>query len=622
MTYDDIKLTIMTESESLGKYDNNGQNEIKVIADYGRLTMINDLAILTGAFCSERLMSDNSIGKVGIIYTKTGNEGHVVCIDKRGRSIEYSTHQRNGTIRPVIESDEIFEQLFSKRVKVIDKNTGAEYYEVEFGEYPQYAVSIELQKELDEMLEKEYVTKTGKYYTFDSNRYDAYDASFTPAKYPEYEYKGKKNIRIKANSDFDGLSFKLSNDNLYKDGDYVWLEVSPVVWLVDERSKKLISKYGLVSGIRFSADQNYFGVFDEAEMNKYFDNYMKHDLFETSLLKKNDDPYGFDYKNVSEEDIIEACIKSDIPIFLHGRSGDGKSARVMEIDPNCIKLSIAGSDPEKIVGKTVYSGRDEEMIYIKPVWLKKLYEICEAEPDKLHVVFLDEITNAVPSLQTMAFDIVLYKVVNGMWELPKNSRVVAAGNETEESIAAYGLSEPLFGRFAHVYIKTTAEIWLPWAIEHNIHPAIYAYIAYMKDKALRTEYNGLTPNADPRKWEMASNMLYATMRPEALRALIGDALTREFVAFCKNTVITIDDVLSGNYDENKVKELNPAKKYATVMTLSLVDDKNFMKVREFVKIIEPEYLAVFDSLWARKDEKRLELLAVINEHEKKRGVRR
>ena len=47
-----------------------------------------------------------------------------------------------------------------------------------------------------------------------------------------------------------------------------------------------------------------------------------------------------------------------------------------------------------------------------------------------------------------------------------------------------------------------------------------------------------------------------------------------------------------------------------------------MKVREFVKIIEPEYLAVFDSLWARKDEKRLELLAVINEHEKKRGVRR
>ena len=228
----------------------------------------------------------------------------------------------------------------------------------------------------------------------------------------------------------------------------------------------------------------------------------------------------------------------------------------------------------------------------------------------------------MPSLQTLVFDIILKKVVNGIWKLPKNSRVVAAGNETKESIAAYGLAEPLFGRFAHVYIKTTAETWLPWAIEHNIHPSIYAYIAYKKDSGLRTEYNGVTPNADPRKWEMASELLYATKRPEALRALIGEALTKEFIAFCKSTVITIDDVLSGNCDDKKIEDLNSAEKYATVMSLSLVDDKNFMKVREYVKKIEPEYLAVFDLLWARTDEKRLEWLAIIESQEKKGGVRR
>ncbi len=47
------------------------------------------------------------------------------------------------------------------------------------------------------------------------------------------------------------------------------------------------------------------------------------------------------------------------------------------------------------------------MIDIKPTWLKKLEEKCEKEPDKNHIVFLDEITNALPSIQGMAFNIVL-----------------------------------------------------------------------------------------------------------------------------------------------------------------------------------------------------------------------
>ena len=38
------------------------------------------------------------------------------------------------------------------------------------------------------------------------------------------------------------------------------------------------------------------------------------------------------------------------------------------------------------------------MIDIKPTWLKKLEEKCEKEPDKNQIVFLDEITNALPSI--------------------------------------------------------------------------------------------------------------------------------------------------------------------------------------------------------------------------------
>lgn len=52
----------------------------------------------------------------------------------------------------------------------------------------------------------------------------------------------------------------------------------------------------------------------------------------------------------------------------------------------------------------------------------------------------------------------------------------------KDSLAANQLAEPLFNRFAHVYIKTTTESWLKWASEHNIHPAIYSYIAYKKER--------------------------------------------------------------------------------------------------------------------------------------------
>lgn len=179
----------------------------------------------------------------------------------------------------------------------------------------------------------------------------------------------------------------------------------------------------------------------------------------------------------------------------------------------------------------------------------------------------------------------------------------------KDSLAANQLAEPLFNRFAHVYIKTTTESWLKWASENNIHPAIYSYIAYRNGKTLRSKYDGEKPNADPRKWEMASKMLYKTGNPEMLRALVGEDITREFVEFCNQPVITLDDVINNNYTEKDVKALNTAEKYATTMGLTQVDDDNLEKVRGFAKDLGPEFGAIFDSLWTHGDKNRLERMA-------------
>lgn len=73
----------------------------------------------------------------------------------------------------------------------------------------------------------------------------------------------------------------LSNGVEYRNGDYVWVEVSPVKWLIDDRKGLLISKYGLVSGIRFlDKKTDYKGDFSKTEMYEYLNKYMIKDLFQ------------------------------------------------------------------------------------------------------------------------------------------------------------------------------------------------------------------------------------------------------------------------------------------------------------------------------------------------------
>ena len=102
--------------------------------------------------------------------------------------------------------------------------------------------------------------------------------------------------------------------------------------------------------------------------------------------------------------------------------------------------------------------------------------------------------------------------------------------------------------------------------------------------------------------------LYATKQPEMLRALIGYELTQDFTAFCKQQVISIEDVINGNYSAEDLR-MNVAEKFATAVGLSAVDEKNLETVRAFVMKLGAEIGATFDNLWVHGDDKRLEKIA-------------
>ena len=597
--------------------------QLDILKKYGTRCAITDFSILLGGDVQVHF-NKGKTKKISTCYwwtksTADDDDDAVIAIDKVGEDFYIDSFERSSGARPTISYSLISNYSTNK------KRNKKGILEVEYGEYPQTVVPEVSSK----ILEKAFANmsysntgmkETGKSYTTDSVSCQDRDIPFQARTHTEYEYKGRKYIRFVADSNCEGEG--LTDGRMIRYGNPYWVSVEPIKWMIDEKEDIALSKKIIFSGVQFNRISNYRVDFNKTDIKEFMDKYFSKDIM-PSITKEDKEKnpfinsYGFNFRKVSEEDIIKGAIESNISVFLHGRSSEGKSARVKQIDPDCVIIYLRNATPESLNGKSVYNSETGEMIDIKPTWLKKLEDVCEKEPDKNHIVFFDEITNALPSIQGIAFNIVLDKEVNGKWKLPDNARIVAAGNEMNDSLAANQIAEPLFNRFAHVYIETTVEKWLEWASKNNIHPAIYAYISYRKNEALRSKYNGETPNADPRKWEMASNMLYKTGEPEMLRALLGQDITDEFIWFCKQKVITLEDVLNDDYSEKDLK-LNTGEKYMTVAGLLNAKAEDYPKVLEFLKILGNEFISIFNSLWSKDNEERLEIIAESKQDIKKK----
>lgn len=620
-----------------------GDDKLDIFKKRGTRAAITDFSILLGGDVSYCYIDNDSSweGRTGYYWTKSDNGDNDVYIvypngNRYPLSVFYVSYRLGGA-RPALPFSEVSSIPTNGES---GKRAKDGVLEVEYGYYPQKAVSREMQEKLEIAYLSGNISKTRNNYTTDSAHYDEYYTSFQPQTHQEYEYNGKRYVRVKANSYYDGGDFTLSNGEQYRDGDDVWVEVLPVKWLVDEKSRMMITEKLIFAGVQFNKERNYHTRdFDRIDIKTFMDKYLSRDLVQSrgiveptrissKVTKKNENPYNLDFSETSEADAIRGAIQSNVSIFLHGKPGCGKSDRVKQLDPDFIELNLSHLDPELLDG--LAGEKDGKAVHIKPPWLEELETKCEEEADKIHILFLEELTNASPMMQSKAYGIALDKKVAGRWKLPENARVVAAGNELEDSLVANEMAEPLYDRFAHVNIETNAKNWLEWAVtpenlyerldykkedkeRPKIHPAIYAYISYKGDEVLRTPYNREhpEPHADPRRWKMASDMLYATNNPSTLRAIVGEDLTKDFIYFCQLPPITIEDVLNGNYTEEEIKEMDLGRKLATVSGLVAVESKDMPKVREFTKKLGAEICKKFEVQWTHGDEERLEQLQEI-----------
>ena len=444
----------------------------------------------------------------------------------------------------------------------------------EFGEYPQMVIDESLREMAEHDLPAGVLAPSGKSYTLPGGKTAA-----------EVLMNGKKLVAVPVSTNLTLGFLQLSSGLCRTYGEPVTLEVRPVTWYYDAAAQLLVARDAITAGFSYEAAAAYLAG-----------DFLK-ELRVTEMEEA--EAYPFRYEEHDELDIVRAYLKANIPVFLHGLSGDGKSDRVRQIDPQALDIELVNENPESINGKAIYNEAKDEIREIKPVWLVHLEKLCE--DGKPHVLFFDELTNATKQTQSVIFKIVLERIVNNRWKLPENARIIAAGNDRAESTVSHDLAEPLFGRFAHVYIRTTMENWMPWAVKNKLNPYVLEFLAN-NDLYLRTPYTGTEPNADPRRWELASRVLDSSGNDFALLpAIVGrepaDAFLKFFKAQRQLTAL-------GNYTDAELARFSTARKYQIAQQCLNLAPAKPDEARAMVERLGSEFLAWFDYVWGRKTAER------------------
>lgn len=276
------KFTFLTREQCFGK-----KETLEVIKKRGMKTAITDFSILLGASYAPDyyyyrfdnveppLASDN---KIGWYWTRSAYDGadrcKVTAIDPFYDGYPGDVYLRwiGGRLAlPFSSMDEIPTNGVSK------ERASDGVLEVEYGFYPQSAVSKAMQQELEEQLNNGKLNKTGNGYTTDSISADEQEKNFKAKRREEFEYKGKRYIRVKANSHEKG--FELSNGEKYERGDYVWVEVEPIKWWVSEEDKLMLTEKIIFAGVQFNHEIEYHTEdFESTDIKKFIDKYWSKDI--------------------------------------------------------------------------------------------------------------------------------------------------------------------------------------------------------------------------------------------------------------------------------------------------------------------------------------------------------
>ena len=331
-----------------------------------------------------------------------------------------------------------------------------------------------------------------------------------------------------------------------------------------------------------------------------------------------------EFINIATSLIASAKNGLDIPsISLIGSPGVAKSASVKAVANNVSKITgkkvlvhdvrLINMNPvdlrgipskatvqQKVLKQYYTDGKFEEKIVEENVdvarWLQP--EILNMDPsdDIIHILFLDEITSAPPSVQAVAYQITLDRRV-GEFILGNNVFCICASNKSTDKAVTYKMPTALANRLLHIEIYCDLDDWKNWAINNEIDNRIIGFLNFKPEALFKFD-----PTSDdlawptPRSWEMVAKILKLIPNINTASSLIAGAIglgtAQEFIAYTKvyHSLPNIADIFNGKPVEYpKAMDISYAVSSAIVSYAQKANKKQLDNMIQWCSKWQPDF---------------------------------
>ncbi len=254
-------------------------------------------------------------------------------------------------------------------------------------------------------------------------------------------------------------------------------------------------------------------------------------------------------KTVLDQELASAINGHNTPVMIWGPPGVGKSQIVSLVAEHrsvpVIDLRLSQMEPSDLRGIPFRS--DTLVEWAVPRMLPDA-----ARHGPAGILFLDEITSALPAVSAAAYQLILDRCL-GDYTVPDGWVIFAAGNRQGDRGVTYAMPSPLANRFTHFSFDINLDDWVTWAHQNEIDERVIAFLRFRPE--LLFDFD---PSTDPvafptpRSWEFAHHALHKfESQPEilagSLQACVGKAAGIELSAFIDNLqhLPDVGSILSG-----------------------------------------------------------------------------